>query len=234
MPGLLAQKLGMTQYFYSDGRCVPVTVLKAGPCCVVMKKTVESDGYDAVQLGYREVEPKRKTKAYAGHFLKKNLKVFNNLVEFSTKTPDLYTPGDMLLASCLEAGDHIDVSGISKGKGFQGVMKRHHFAGGFASHGCSVSHRVPGSTGQRTWPGKVIKGKRMPGRMGGERVTQKNLEVVAIEALENLILVRGAVPGANRGLVCIFPKSQDFEKRFKATKEKKETPEKPAEKKDNA
>lgn len=219
MPGLLAIKQGITQIFV-DGKLVPVTVLKAGPCYVVTKKTRERDGYDAVQIGYGELDPSRRPKAYSGHFLKKGSQVFRYLKEFKTAELNAYEMGDQIGVQYFSSGDRVDVCGTSKGKGFQGVMKRHHFAGGNDSHGCSVSHRVPGSIGQNTWPGRVYKGKRMAGRMGGERVTLKNLTVVDIDLEHQLILVKGGIPGANRGLVTLLPKDGAFEKRFVEGKKK--------------
>lgn len=222
MLGLLAEKVGMTQIFGKGGVVIPVTVLQAGPCTVVMKKTTEKDGYQAVQLGFGEVDAKKRNKPYAGHFLKKGQKVFHFLREMRTFHADSFEPGDTLTVGHFEAGDSVDVAGISKGKGFQGVMKRHHFAGGNDSHGCSISHRSAGSIGQRTYPGKVFKGKRMAGRMGGKKVTVKNLKIVGVEAKEHLLLVEGAIPGANHGIVAVYSRSGDFEKRFLATR-KKET-----------
>ncbi|OGQ06766.1 MAG: 50S ribosomal protein L3 [Deltaproteobacteria bacterium RIFCSPLOWO2_12_FULL_40_28] len=219
MSGLLAEKIGMTQVFDKNGDRVSVTVLKAGPCTVVTMKTREKDGYRAVQLGFCEQKEKRVTKPYAGHFKKKNLPIARYLKEFRTKS-DQYTQGDLLTVAFLQAGDVIDVQGVSKGKGFQGVIKRHHFGGMPASHGVSLSHRAPGSIGQRTWPGKVFKGKRMPGRMGYEKVTTKNLKVFAIEPEQNLLLVKGAVPGANHSLILVYPKGNEIEKRFLEGKQK--------------
>lgn len=221
MPGLLAEKMGMTQIFGPLGQWIPATVLKAGPCTVVVTKDKDRDGYQAVQLAYHEIDEKRLNKPLKGHFLKKKLKPHRILKEMRTAHPEAYAPGDLLNVGYLAVGDAVDVIGISKGKGFQGVMKRHHFAGGRASHGCSVSHRSPGAIGQRTYPGKVFKGKRMAGRMGGERVTLQNLKVVAIEKDANLVLVKGAVPGPNHGFLEIHPCTHDFEKRFKESKDKK-------------
>ncbi|MDO8519001.1 MAG: 50S ribosomal protein L3 [Deltaproteobacteria bacterium] len=221
MPGLLAEKLGMTQIFSETGAWLPVTVVRAGPCAVVTKKTREKDGYGAIQLGFTEIDAKRRSKPYAGHFTKKNLKVYKVLREMRTDHSDAYVPGDFLTAGLFAIGDVIDVTGTSKGKGFQGVMKRHHFKGGRATHGCSVSHRSAGSIGQRTYPGKVFKGKRMAGRMGGETVTVKNLKVVGIEPGDNLLLIEGAVPGPNRSIVVLRAQGE-FEKKYLASKTKKE------------
>ncbi|MBI2340915.1 MAG: 50S ribosomal protein L3 [Deltaproteobacteria bacterium] len=213
MPGLIGEKLGMTQIFTPDGSWVPVTVLEAGPCTVVFKRTPEKEGYAAVQLGYREKPSVQVTRPYAGHFKKAGQKIFRYLQELKTMHLDFYKPGDVLSVGQFQVGDRIDVAGRSKGKGFQGVMKRHHFSGGMASHGCSVSHRSAGSIGQRTYPGKVFKGKRMAGQMGNKNVTMKNLTIVGIEADKNLLLVKGAVPGANHSMVTIYPKDESFEKR---------------------
>lgn len=225
MPGLLAEKIGMTQIFSETGAWLPVTVVRAGPCAVVTKKTKEKHGYGAIQLGFGEVDAKRRNKPYAGHFTKKNLKVYKTLREMRTDHSDAYVPGDFLTVGQFAIGDIIDVTGTSKGKGFQGVMKRHHFKGGRATHGCSLSHRHPGSIGQRTYPGKVFKGKRMAGRMGGETVTVKNLKVVGIEPTDHLLLIEGAIPGCNRSIVVVRAKG-DFEKKYLASKVKKEEPKK--------
>lgn len=221
MPGLLGEKIGMTQVFTESGSWVPVTVVQAGPCTVVERKLKDSHGYLAVQLGFKEArQKKRNNKPYAGHFTKKSLKVVEFVRELRSSKAESYDVGDELKVDSFSIGDMIDVEGISKGKGFQGVIKRHHFAGGHATHGCSVSHRVPGSIGQRTYPGKVFKGKKMPGRMGAEKVTLKNLEVVGVEAEQNLILIKGSIPGANHGYVVIYPKKADFEDRFLNNKKK--------------
>lgn len=214
MPGLLGEKLGMTQIFTDAGRWVPVTVVKAGPCTVIQKKTAEKEGYSAVQVGFVSIDPKKLNKPRAGHFASKKRDPLRTLKEFRTAHVDIYKPGDQLTVENFQAGDLVCVSGVSKGKGFQGVMKRHHFAGGRDSHGCSVSHRSPGSIGQRTYPGKVFKGKRMAGQMGNEKVTVQNLKVAGIESQENLLLIRGAIPGANHSLVVIRPRSHEFEERI--------------------
>lgn len=214
MPGLLGEKLGMMQIFSEGGQWVPVTVVRAGPCTIIQKKQPAKEGYSAVQLGYFEQKEKRSTKAEIKHCTSKGQKVYRFLKEFRTNRLDVYQPGDQLTVSLFQKGDVVDVSGVSKGKGFQGVMKRHHFAGGRASHGCSLSHRSAGSIGQRTYPGKVFKGKRMAGQMGNERVTMKNLDVVGIENEQNLLLIKGAIPGANHSIVVITPKSNQFEQRI--------------------
>lgn len=203
----------MTQIFAKNGKWVPVTIVKAGPCFVIQKKNREKEGYAAVQLGFKEIEEKKVPKAYAGHFKQKQSKVYRFLQELKTDHVDSYNPGDKLTIEYFQDGDVVDICGRSKGKGFQGVMKRHNFAGGRASHGTSVSHRAPGSIGQRTWPGKVFKGKRMAGHMGDEVVTVKNLTIVGVEPEQNLLLIKGAVPGANHSLVVIYATTGEFEKR---------------------
>ncbi len=204
----------MTQIFTGERRWVPVTVVKAGPCTVVQKKIGQKEGYSAVQIGFLPIDPKKLNKPQKGHFASKKVEAYKILREFRTLQVDMYQPGDKLTVENFQMGDVVQVSGLSKGKGFQGVMKRHHFAGGRDSHGCSISHRSPGSIGQRTYPGKVFKGKRMAGQMGNEKVTVKNLRIVGIEAQENLLLIRGAVPGANHSLVVIRPCSHEFEERI--------------------
>lgn len=224
MSGLLGEKIGMTQIYTASGDWVPVTVVRMGPCFVVTKKMASRDGYDAIQLGYGAAKEQRLDKARKGHLDSKGAKPLRVLREMRTAHADSYEPGDMLTVSSFAVGDMVDVIGISKGKGFQGVMKRHHFGGMNASHGVSVSHRAAGSIGQRTWPGKVFKGKRMAGRMGGERVTVKNLQVMGVEPEQNILLVKGAVPGPNHSLLEVHPVAGDFEKRFLDSKVKKDKP----------
>ncbi len=203
MKGILGIKIGMTQIFAEDGKVVPVTVVKAGPCKVVQRKTVEDDGYDAVQIGLVEDRaPRKVTKARRGHFDKAGLEPMRRLVEFRVDDSDPAKPGDQVSASVFSEDDYVDVVGTSKGKGFQGVIKRHGFHGGRATHG-SMFHRAPGSIGQASWPSRVFPGVRLPGRMGGKRVTIKNLQVVKIVEEENLIYLRGAVPGARNSYVAL-------------------------------
>lgn len=205
MSGILGKKLGMTQVFDEAGDVVPVTVLQAGPCIVVQKKTSEKDGYEAVQLGFDEIPEKKaskKPKALLGHFKKKNVKPFRYLKEFRVPKDAAFEVGQVVTVESFQAGEHVKVTGVSKGKGFQGVIKRHGKAGGPASHG-SRFHRTTGSIGQRTSPGEVFKNMKLPGHLGDETVTVKNLKIVQIRAQENLILVRGAVPGAKNNLVVI-------------------------------
>ena len=199
--GLIGKKVGMTQVFADDGRIVPVTVIQAGPCLIVQKKTAESDGYDAVQLGLVEkVSRRRLIKPVEERFEKIGLPPTRTLAEFEYEGNA--NVGDKVMVDIFEAGDSIDVEGRSKGKGFQGVMKRHGFSGGRATHG-SMFHREPGSIGQSAYPSRVMKGIRLQGRMGGEKVTVKNLKVTKIDAENNLIYIKGAVPGGKNSLVFI-------------------------------
>ena len=204
MEGILGKKIGMTQVFTEDGTVVPVTVIKAGPCLVVQRKTADRDGYDAVQLGLvEEIPPRRVTKGRRGHFAKANVGSMRRLGEFGVGDgDDEMGPGDEVKASIFEVDEYVDVVGTSKGKGFQGVMKRHNFSGGGATHG-SMFHRAPGSVGQASDPSRVFPGQKMPGRMGGKRITTKNLKVVKVDEEENLIFVRGAIPGPNNGYIAI-------------------------------
>ncbi len=191
----------MTQVFAEDGAIIPVTVIQAGPCFVVQKKTSDKDGYDAVQLGLVEkISNRRITSAQRGHFEKAGVQPVRTLAEFEY-TGDA-APGDRVQVDMFKAGDSIDVVGTSKGKGFQGVMKRHHFRGGRATHG-SMFHRAPGSIGASAFPSRVMKGMRMAGRMGGDQVTVKNLRVAKVDAENNLLYIRGAVPGGRNGLVLV-------------------------------
>ncbi len=193
MTGILGKKIGMTQVFDENGRMWPVTVVEAGPCCIVQVKTLEKDGYEAVKLGFFEVKKeKRVTKPMKGVFKKAGVAPYRLLREFPMG--DLKV-GEMLTVDKFKKGDIVAVSGISKGKGFQGVMKRHNYAGGPGSHG-SMFNRAPGSIGASSFPSRVWKNKGMPGHMGSERVTVKNLAVVDVRAEQNLILIHGAVPGS--------------------------------------
>jgi large subunit ribosomal protein L3 len=201
--GLIAKKIGMSQQFDDAGNVVPVTVLKAGPCTVVQKKTAEKDGYEAVQLGFVEERAVRKpTKPQVGHFKKAGVPVVRKLQEFGCSDPAAVKEGDQVLVDIFEVGETIDVVGTSKGKGFAGVVKRHHFAGGDAAHG-SMFHRAPGSIGASSYPSRVVKGMRMGGHMGHDRVTVRKLKVVATDKDQNLLIVKGAVPGAKGGYVLI-------------------------------
>jgi large subunit ribosomal protein L3 len=201
--GLIAKKIGMSQQFDDAGNVVPVTVLRAGPCTVIQKKTAEKDGYTAVQLGFVEERGVRKPrKPELGHFKKAGVPVVKKLQEVGCSDPAAVKEGDQVLVDIFEVGETIDVVGTSKGKGFAGVVKRHHFAGGDAAHG-SMFHRAPGSIGASSYPSRVVRGMRMGGHMGHERVTVRKLKVVATDKDQNLLLVKGAVPGAKGGYVLI-------------------------------
>ncbi len=193
--GLLGKKLGMTRIFI-DGLDVPVTVIKAGECYVTQRKIAERDGYDAVQIGFEEKKASRTTKPMQGHFKKAGTSPFYHLKEFRGEDLSGYKPGQKItVKDVFKVGDRVDVTGRSKGKGFAGVMKRWNFSGGPAAHG-SMHNRAPGSIGQSAYPSKVFKGMKMPGHYGAKRVTVQNLEVVAMREDENIIMVRGAVPGS--------------------------------------
>ncbi len=196
--GLLGKKIGMTQVYAADGQRIPVTVIEAGPCVVLQKKTQATDGYEAVQVGYQPKSAQRVNKPEMGHFKKAGKGAFTAVREF--KAAGECAVGDEITCEMFKPGDFIDVAGISKGRGFQGVIKRWGFSGGRASHG-SMFKRRTGSIGMSAWPSHVIKGKKMPGQLGNVRVTTQNLIVVDVRPQQNLILVRGAVPGAKNGLV---------------------------------
>jgi len=200
--GLIGKKVGMTRLFTEDGRWIHVTVLTAGPCIVVQRKTAEIDGYDAIQLGYEDIDEKRCNKPGRGHFDKAGVTPKRTLRELRVEPGSEVGQGDEVKADIFAVGDRVDISGKSKGKGFAGVIKRHGFAGGPGGHG-SHFHRAPGSIGQSADPAKVYKGKKLPGRMGNQRVTARNLEVITVDLERNLVIVRGSVPGANGGLVMV-------------------------------
>lgn len=200
---ILGKKLGMTQVFASDGRRIPVTVVEAGPCTVLQKKTESADGYNALQVGFSAKKTHRTTKPMMGHFKKADQGAFTHLRELGAENVDDYQVGDQITCGTVfKPGDVIDVTGTSKGKGFQGVVKRWGFSGGRATHG-SKFHRAPGSIGMSAWPARVLKGKKMPGQMGNARVTQQGLEIVEVRPEQNLVLIKGAVPGPNHGLVML-------------------------------
>jgi len=204
MRGLITKKIGMTRFFDESGNIMAVTVLQAGPCEVVQIKTEEKNGYNSVQLGFGERKAKKTNKPEAGHFA--NAKVNPKLVlrEFRAFDNDENLKvGDRITVDLFSVGDKIKVTGVSKGKGFAGTVKRHHFQGGPRSHGQSDRHRAPGSLGQSSFPSRVFKGMRMAGRMGGERVTVKNVRVVKVDPANNILIVEGAVPGANNSIVLI-------------------------------
>ncbi len=201
--GLLGKKVGMTQIFDESGRAIPVTLIEAGPCYITQIRTVESDGYAAVQLGFEEVKPKRLTGGELGHLKRNNLPPLRFLREFREKQPEVSEGDKVTVEQVFELGEMVDVTGVSKGKGFAGGVKRYHFRGGKKTHGQSDRWRAPGARSSGTTPGRVFKGSRGPGHMGNERVTVQNLKVVFIDAERNLLGVRGAVPGPKGGLLMI-------------------------------
>lgn len=203
MKELLGKKAGMTQIVDDNGIVIPVTIIEAGPCYITQKKTVENDGYNAVQLGFGDLPEKKLKKPAAGHLKKWGSPAVKYLREFRVANPDDYEAGQKIDASIFTVGDVVDVIGTSKGKGFAGSVKRHNFRGGPKTHGQSDRWRAPGSIGAGSTPGRVWKGTRMAGRMGNERVTVQNLKVALVDVEKNLIAVRGAVPGGKNGLVII-------------------------------
>lgn len=192
MMGILGKKLGMTQIYTEDGKAYPVTVVEAGPCCVIQVKTFDNDGYEAVKVGFLEVKEKKLKKPMTGVFKKAGVKPYRLLKEFPISGLKV---GELVTVEKFTKGDKISVTGISKGKGFQGVMKRHHYAGGPGSHG-SMFNRAPGSIGSSSFPSRVWKNKGLPGHMGSERVTVRNLEIVDVRTDQNLLLIKGSVPGS--------------------------------------
>jgi large subunit ribosomal protein L3 len=201
--GIIGKKVGMTQLFGEDGSVLPATVIKAGPCVVVQRKTATTDGYESVQLGLVEEKPAKVRKPLAGHYKKANVPPTRVRREVKLAGSDSDPkPGDQVLVSIFQNGDRVDVIGTSRGKGFQGVVRRHHFAGGPATHG-SMFHRAPGSIGASSFPSRVVKGMRAPGRMGGDRITVRNLRVIKVDTDNNLLIVRGAVPGPPTSYVVI-------------------------------
>jgi large subunit ribosomal protein L3 len=202
MPGIIGRKVGMTQIFDDQGRAVPVSIIQAGPCRVVQVKTLERDGYAAVQLGFLDAKPSRTTRPAMGRFRKAGVSPLRVLKEFRVEDPSSFQEGQTVDVGILEKAAKVHVQGRSKGKGFQGVVKRHGFSGGPKTHG-SHSHRIPGSVGQCATPGLVIKGQKMPGQTGNAKVKMKNLRVVSMDPEKNLLVVRGAVPGAYRSIVFV-------------------------------
>jgi large subunit ribosomal protein L3 len=200
--GLFGKKLGMTQIFVEDGRRVPVTVVEAGPCVVVQKKTVARDGYNAIQVGFEQKDATRASRPLLGHCKAAAQGVYQYLRELRVDDIDQYNVGDQIKADIFEPGDIIDVTGTSIGKGFQGVMKRWGFKGGRASHG-SRFHRAPGSIGCSATPSRVFKNKKMPGQLGNKTITVQKLQVIRVDMADNLLLIKGAIPGADNGLVLI-------------------------------
>ena len=204
--GILGKKMGMTQIFNEQGQAVAITVVAAGPCPVIAIRTPEQNGYSAVLLGYGALKPRKLSKPLKGFFDKVKLEPKRVLQEFRMDTTEKYEIGQEIRVDLFETGEKVDVSGVSKGKGFAGVMKRYHFAGQQFSHGTSVMHRHGGSSGAISYPGRIFPGKRMPGHMGSEKVTVKNLTVVAVDVENNLLLLKGAVPGAKNSLVTLYKK----------------------------
>src|SRR5438093_9398015 len=201
--GIIGKKIGMTQIFDPDGTVHPATVIKAGPCVIVQAKTAQTDGYEAVQLGLVEDTPAKVGKPLAGHYKKATVPPTRVRREVKVASGgDAAKEGDQVLVSIFANGERVDVIGTGRGKGFQGVMRRHHFAGGAATHG-SMFHRAPGSIGASSYPSRVIKGMRAPGRMGGGRVTVRNLKVLRVDADNHLLLVEGGIPGAPTGYVIV-------------------------------
>jgi large subunit ribosomal protein L3 len=203
MKGILGKKLGMTQIFDENGVVIPVTIIEAGPCYVTQKKTVEKDGYNAIQLGFGEVQNGRLKKPIAGHLKKINAPAIRYMREFQVTDPESYEEGQKIDVSIFHVGDKVDITGTSKGKGFAGTVKRHGFSGGPKTHGQSDRWRAPGSIGAGTTPGRVFKGIKMAGRMGNQRTTVQNLRIALVDAEKNLLAVRGAIPGSKNGLVII-------------------------------
>ncbi|HUT85153.1 MAG TPA: 50S ribosomal protein L3 [Thermodesulfobacteriota bacterium] len=200
--GLIGRKLGVSQVFADSGEVIPVTVIEAGPCVVVQKKTQDKDGYNALQVGFLEREEKKTNRPLKGHFAKEGTKAFAVLKEFTLPDVEGYQSGQEIKVDIFSAGELVDVIGTSKGKGFAGGVKRWGFRGGPATHG-SMFHRAPGSVGASAYPSRVLKGKRLPGHLGNAQVTAKNLQVVDVRSERNLILIKGAVPGARRSIVLI-------------------------------
>ena len=204
MNAILGTKLGMTQVFDEQARAIPVTVIKAGPCRVVQIKTEETDGYNAIQISFRDVKPGRVNKPEAGHYAKAGVAPARHLVELRVEDPSAYTVGqEIRIADLFEPGTKADVSGVSKGKGFAGVMERHNFSGQGGSHGNHKKHRAPGSIGACATPARVFKGMRMAGRLGGERVTTLNIDIVGVDGERDLLLLGGAVPGPKGSVVLV-------------------------------
>ncbi len=199
---IIGRKVGMTQLFAEDGSVIPATIIKAGPCVVVQRKTATTDGYESAQIGFVEERPARVNKALTGHYKKANVPPTRVRREVKLAGAGELNPGDPVLVTIFADGERVDVIGFGRGKGFQGVMKRHHFAGGAATHG-SMFHRAPGSIGASSFPSRVIKGMRAAGRMGGGRITVRNLKIARIDADNHLLVVRGAVPGAPGGYVMV-------------------------------
>lgn len=198
--GLIGKKMGMTGVYASDGKYIPVTVIQIGPCFVTQVKTIETDGYNSIQLGYGLKKEKHTTKALQGHFKKSGDSLFSHLREFEVSEPAEFTLGQEVSLDMFEVGELVEVTGTSKGRGFAGTIKRHGFSRGPETHGCR-NHRAPGSIGCSAWPAKVVKGKKMPGRYGNYRKTVRNQEIIDIRPEDNVILLKGQVPGAKSGVI---------------------------------
>jgi large subunit ribosomal protein L3 len=203
MRGILGKKVGMTQLFDESGAVVPVTIIEAGPCYVTQVKTIETDGYNAVQLGFDEVIERKLTKGQRGHLQKANTPLVRRLREVRSSDTPAHTLGEVIKADIFKEGDIVDITGVTKGRGFAGGVKRWNFAGGPKTHGQSDRHRAPGSRGSGTTPGRTYRGIKSPGHYGNERVTVQNLKIALVDADRNLIAIRGAVPGAPGGLVLV-------------------------------
>jgi large subunit ribosomal protein L3 len=203
LKGLIGKKIGMTQIFDDEGRAIPITLIEAGPCYVTQVRAPDRDGYSAVQVGFGEVKPKHLTGGQLGHLKRNNLPPLRFLREFRIKDPDLNEGDPLKVGELFSIGEHVDIIGTSKGKGFQGAVKRYHFKGGPKTHGQSDRQRAPGSRGSGTTPGRVYKGSRGPGHMGHERVTIQNLKVVLVDGERNLLGVYGSVPGAKGSVILI-------------------------------
>ncbi|MCG7321979.1 MULTISPECIES: 50S ribosomal protein L3 [Arsenicicoccus] len=201
--GVLGEKLGMTQVWDADNRLIPVTVIKAGPCVVTQVRDTEKDGYQAVQIAFGAIDPRKVNKPMTGHFEKAGVSPRRHLVELRTSDSADYSVGQEITAEAFEVGSDVDVTGTTKGKGFAGVMKRHGFKGVSSSHGAHRNHRKPGSIGGCSTPGRVFKGMRMAGRMGGVRQTTQNLTIHAVDADKGLLIIKGAVPGPRGGVVLV-------------------------------
>lgn len=202
LKGLLGLKLGMTRVFTEDGLWMPVTLLQAGPCTVVQRKTCGQDGYEAVQVGFGDKKEKGCTKPLLHHFKNAGVSPKRYLKEFIVEDDNALKPGDEVCSDIFKKGDRVDISGLSKGRGFAGVIKRYGFAGGPGGHGSNF-HRAPGSVGSSADPSEIVKGKRMPGRMGNAKVTIQNLEIMDVVPEKNLLVIKGAVPGANGGMIMV-------------------------------
>lgn len=204
--GLMGKKVGMSRVYTERGDMVPVTVIETGPCVVLQKKTVDKEGYNAIQLGFGARKESRLTKPMAGHVKAAAKGGFQHIREFRVADPSQYEVGqEIMVTDLFKAGDLVDIQAAAKGRGFQGVVRRHGFKGGRATHG-SMFHRAPGSIGCSAWPSRVIKGKRLPGHMGTNLVTKKNCMVIDVRPEQNVVIVKGGVPGANQGLIQIFTK----------------------------